>query len=586
MAESQDQAGTEHEVVRIETEALCGRCRLVAIWLKNEEHERDGYGLLTIGHSSKCPMCIWLLEIFRIPIKITSPDAVILLSRLPGPCYSSRTVPYLYWQPDSGFDHVQHYVLPLDDGQSTKNLKDTFRLLDRRNIDFNRLRYWINYCQTNHGHACTRNTQMNGTPPAKEFAIKVIDCKHRMITAAALSMPYVALSYVWGTGVPGIIEEKPSPDGDLHNLLPDSLPRTIEDAIFATLQLGYRYLWVDKYCIDQSDLLELHTQLSLMNSIYQAASVTIVAASGADSNFGLPGVSDRCRTPQMLMHLDQTAWALIKPSLEQPVLKSAWSTRAWTYQESFFSRRQLFFTDQQVLFECCEMSCCELVDRPLGKATKSEWHITRRGNGHMSPLHVRKVFPLHISSYTKRLLTYQSDVLRAMQGLFSYFASPSIGKANRRLQFWGICVSPEAYSSRHHTYSVDEELRLALAQGLCWYRSSNEVMLEPLGTKRRNGFPSWSWSGWNIPINWFLHNRIEKLSRWNLVYAVSLEKRNGAQVPFTAALAEQLCTMSSEDIGVTYLSLEDEVGGMYQSGNRSSTYGRLGSGSLGGGNSF
>lgn len=229
------------------------------------------------------------------------------------------------------------------------------------------------------------------------------------------------------------------------------------------------------------------------------------------------------------------------------------------------------------------MSCCELVDRPLGEATESGWHITRRGDGHASPVHGGQDLPQHISSYTERLLTYQSDVLRAMQGLFSYFATPSIGKADRRLQFWGICVSPEAYSFTHDSYSVNEKLRLALAQGLCWNRSSDEVMLEQLDTKRRNGFPSWSWSGWNIPIKWDRLDRIEDLSRWNFLYAVSLEKRNGTQVPFTAALAEQICTMSSEgtdytyrlhlqieimDIGVTYLSLEGILGPL-QSGKRS-----------------
>jgi hypothetical protein len=34
------------------------------------------------------------------------------------------------------------------------------------------------------------------------------------------------------------------------DLLPTALPDTIEDAIAVVIQLDFRYLWVDRYCID------------------------------------------------------------------------------------------------------------------------------------------------------------------------------------------------------------------------------------------------------------------------------------------------------------------------------------------------
>ncbi|KAH7094984.1 heterokaryon incompatibility protein-domain-containing protein [Paraphoma chrysanthemicola] len=558
MAELEGQAGTEHKIVRIDTEALCERCRLIAFGLKKEMHLGEEYVQPLINRSKKCPLCLWLLEIFRIPMEIMNPAAVFHYSKVPGPCFSYGRIPYWHCPSDSGLDYSHYYLLPLDDGKSTTNLEDRYRLVDCHKVDFDRLRYWINYCQTNHGHACSRITQMNGTPLAEESAIKVIDCKQRMITGAALSVPYVALSYVWGTGVSEIIEEEPSPDGNLRNVLPDSLPRTIEDAIYTTLQLGYRYLWVDKYCIDQSNPHELHTQLSLMNLIYQAASVTIVAASGADSNSGLPGVSDRPRTPQILMHLDRTTWLVANNDPETSVRRAVWSTRAWTYQESFFSRRQLFFTDQQVLFECCEMSCCELVDRPLDKATERGWHITRQGIGDdMSPAHGGKDLPSHISEYSIRSLTYQPDVLRAMQGIFSYFATPSLDEADRRLQFWGICISPNAYEAKVPAASADEQLRLSLAQGLCWLHGKTRDYTQR--QTRRNQFPSWSWSGWGMPIAWPISGQ-SRLSPGDFSCAITLEKHSGARVPFTAALAENLCTMSPESTDYTYrLHLRTEI---------------------------
>jgi hypothetical protein len=57
-----------------------------------------------------------------------------------------------------------------------------------------------------------------------------------------------------------------------------------------TKQLGYRYLWVDMFCIDL-DPTTKHNQIARMDIFYRCADVTIIAAAGKDANYGLPGVS-------------------------------------------------------------------------------------------------------------------------------------------------------------------------------------------------------------------------------------------------------------------------------------------------------
>lgn len=105
-------------------------------------------------------------------------------------------------------------------------------------------------------------------------------------------MPYVALSYVWGPSL-----DPPEYFAKLEGKSSESvlwkLPNTIEDAIEATLRLDYRYLWVDRYCIDQSNPTEVQSQVSKMGMIYQAATMMFISVDGADSNFGLPGVGPR-----------------------------------------------------------------------------------------------------------------------------------------------------------------------------------------------------------------------------------------------------------------------------------------------------
>ena len=47
--------------------------------------------------------------------------------------------------------------------------------------------------------------------------------------------------------------KQPCGNTELSILSPDTTPRVITDAMTATVELGWQYLWVDRYCIDQND---------------------------------------------------------------------------------------------------------------------------------------------------------------------------------------------------------------------------------------------------------------------------------------------------------------------------------------------
>jgi len=96
---------------------------------------------------------------------------------------------------------------------------------------------------------------------------------------------YVALSYVWGP---------PSRDW----------PQTILDAVEVTKRLKEQYLWVDRLCINQSNLQEKQFLISKMDAIYEGAEFTIVSAAG-DARTGLPGVTTTLRKPQPRVELKE-----------------------------------------------------------------------------------------------------------------------------------------------------------------------------------------------------------------------------------------------------------------------------------------
>ena len=89
-----------------------------------------------------------------------------------------------------------------------------------------------------------------------------------------------------------ITEVQASQEVSDAGVLPIKTPQTVEDAIVVTLRLGYRYLWVDKYCTGLDEA-HFHTQLKQMNLVYHNSVLTIIALAGKDSSHGLPGVSRR-----------------------------------------------------------------------------------------------------------------------------------------------------------------------------------------------------------------------------------------------------------------------------------------------------
>ncbi|CAN9363358.1 unnamed protein product [Alternaria alternata] len=158
--------------------------------------------------------------------------------------------------------------------------------LDSGVIDFEILRRWLGYCKRHHTE-CTQT--YNSSIPG----LKVIDCA----TGKAIHAPedtafhYVALSYVWG-GTRSSGKDK------------DEFPATIHDAITVTVQLGYKYLWVDQYCINQLAGGHKQAQIQLMGRIYSEAELVIIAAAGDSSDYGLPGVGVRAREAQRRTRLD------------------------------------------------------------------------------------------------------------------------------------------------------------------------------------------------------------------------------------------------------------------------------------------
>jgi hypothetical protein len=81
-------------------------------------------------------------------------------------------------------------------------------------------------CGCEHSHTCVPESQ------DRLRGLKVLDCLTKDVVPAPPGCRYVALSYVWG-GRTGID--------------PAQISRTVADSCVVALELGYPFLWVDRY---------------------------------------------------------------------------------------------------------------------------------------------------------------------------------------------------------------------------------------------------------------------------------------------------------------------------------------------------
>ncbi|RTE70627.1 hypothetical protein BHE90_014977 [Fusarium euwallaceae] len=254
------------------------------------------------------------------------------------------------------------------------------------------------------------------------------------------------------------------------------LPTTVRDSIVVTQKLGFRYLWVDKYCIRQDDEQDKSRQIRLMAKIYGSAQLTIVAVAGSDPSYGLPGVSRSRRPcqPHVRVRNRTITWAFSLKSVQDDILSSVWSTRGWTYQEAFLSTRLLVFTDKQIYFQCKDSSFYEAFNIPM-------WEDSEK------PRIFRGVESLEIGvrihEYTRRNLGNEADILNAFQGFFDLFHE----NYNHFNNIWGIPITEKSFQH------MPAKLLDRFLAGICW-------KLEMPGN-RRHGFPSWSWVGWKGVVN-------------------------------------------------------------------------------------
>lgn len=375
--------------------------------------------------------------------------------------------------------HENGLIMPSKLDKSTRAPASPYQAkrLSRRCVDYKLLRQWIDTCSKEHPQFCA-------TPRHADqlLRIKLIDCSRKKVRRFTPGVEYLALSYVWGHHELTDTEDQ----GKSLPLPPPptltDCPRTIDDAMTVTLKLGYRYLWVDQFCVDQDDAEDETEQLAIMDYIFEGATATIVAAAGNNMYHGLPGAGTKpyvLRDPQPAIRVGDTALVSTMPDAALMLRKSKWVTRAWTYQEATLSRRCLMFTPSQVYF-ICQTTC---LSEALPIMPMLEWSRTVE----QDLVHVFEHQPMPGTPNPGRSNPGTPNLGR------SNASTPNLGTPNSGDRRRSLAISPAFQRHSIHSNTLERHIQMYSTRTLTYPEDALNAFRGIL-----NRSPVWSY--WGVPI--------------------------------------------------------------------------------------
>ncbi|CAN9240915.1 unnamed protein product [Alternaria alternata] len=327
------------------------------------------------------------------------------------------------------------------------------------------LRTWLEWCDTN--HACNReNVKLQRTSPTRLLYVGHVDPEVLLLYVPQDNegVKYTALSHRWGNDPPS--KDNPrycTTDGNiaarLNSFSLSELPKTFQDAVRVTRELGIEYLWIDSLCIIQWNPEDWKREAGRMEDVFASAYCTIAATSAVDSNAGFLARNTRTEYMRVQDTTDhQVCVCTHVDDFEKDVQEAELNKRAWVMQERVLAKRTIHFSANQTYWECGEGVHCE----NLTKMKSFPNRLLESGRSRTAEF-IHFLF----QDYSKRGLTEPTDRCVAASGLEARIAGALHCK------------------SKHGIFETH------LHRNLLWQASEKQT--ERIAYTNNQEVPSWSW---------------------------------------------------------------------------------------------
>lgn len=321
-------------------------------------------------------------------------------------------------------------------------------------------------------------------------------------------LPYAALSHCWGadTGAMTRLVE-----GNLtamkQEIKQDSLAKSFQDAIEVTRGLHLQYLWIDALCIIQDSTEDWAAEAAEMGQYYRGAAVTVCAVSASQCQDGILRPRSETHTHPKIETNEGAFYlrpllpdsvtvtdAITYSDIRKPIRMQPWNSRAWTLQERLFSRRIIYFTDEQMVWQCKSRFFAEdgqhsylkkpggtqVIKRGLVDIVDYRPRVVGKTKKVVAPTVRSMQWYNLVRKYTQRSLTFARDRLPALSGLALSGLAREVHTHTKATYAAGLWVG-------HYNTTII---------GLMWrpVRDSYDGIDPPEPMASPNGSPSWSWT--------------------------------------------------------------------------------------------
>ncbi|OCK78682.1 HET-domain-containing protein [Lepidopterella palustris CBS 459.81] len=321
------------------------------------------------------------------------------------------------------------------------------------------LRAWLERC--NKDHKCKGAITNNSSLPTR-----VIDIGEASSDLLILrdsneidACSYVALSHCWGKPQPGdkqrICTHKGNWEERKVGFQVQDLPKTFQDAVEVTRQLGKRYLWIDSLCIVQSleegeGTEDWELESKRMEIVFSSAYCTLAASSAEGSHEGF--LKQRPSSQPLQIRTEDGDRLYVSKEVDnfvEDMRDAPLNTRGWVLQERILSRRTIHFGAKQTYFECGEGVYCE--------------NFT-----HMKSPQRKEYFSMDPQFPDRLLKAGRIRTLEFIQGLFRDFSQRHLTNAtDRAVAFSGLESRIAKAIDSKSIYGIPERL---IHQSLLWQR--------------------------------------------------------------------------------------------------------------------
>lgn len=239
---------------------------------------------------------------------------------------------------------------------------------------------------------------------------------------------YCALSHCWGPPETITTQLNDTTYEDYKKGIPvAALPKTFFDAVAFTRKLGQRYLWIDSLCIVQGSRDDWLAQGAEMCKIYENSLLTLAAASSSSGHGGLFYPSARVEmTGSAPEKSGQTYRVFARFNVTHRFFNFPLMNRAWVLQERLLSPRTLYFTHQELVWECRSGNVCQCSPILGGfRAQMAGFPVNSKLQSaakHLDGSALVTKWHEVVEVYTQLKMTKTSDKLMAVDGVAQYMS--------------------------------------------------------------------------------------------------------------------------------------------------------------------